>query len=232
MSEKKKSGKKAIVFDMQIGALIEGDGIVALADNAWFRIVGKAASGSALPLLVDSVFKSPDSGNAITPAVDDDVYPLTLVQICKADASVANEKGTIDITDDCSNGYNENVPDGFTDISGDVSAFMRFLSPGGGLNATQKSYLNKFYDDVDDDGAGVYVRTEKNDDDVLIAILQDSKEVAIGTIQAWLMFPAIISSLTTDKPLKGGQNFDFSFTKGEGPATAYYRTTNSEESVF
>lgn len=232
MSEKKKSGKKAIVFDMQIGSLIEGDGITALADNAWFRINKKAAAGTTLPLLVDSVFKTPDSGNAITPIVDDDVYPLTLVQICKADASVANEKGTIGITDDCSNGYNENVPDGFTDISGDISAFMRFLSPGGGLNVTQKAFLNKFYDNVDDDGAGVYTRTEKNDDDILIAILQDNKQIAVGTIQAWLLVPAILGSLTTDKPLKGGQNFDMSWTKGEGPATAYYRTTNSEEAVF
>jgi len=232
MSEKKKSGKKAILFDQQIGALIEGDGIAALADNAWFRIVSKASSGSTLPLVVDSVFKTPDSGNAITPIVGDDVYPLTLKQICKADTSVANQKGTIDVTDDCSNGYNENVPDGFSDISGDISAFMKFVTPGGGLNETQKEYLNKFYDNVDDDGAGTYTRTEKNDDDVLLAILQNSDQVAEGDIQAWLLTPAIISSLTTDKPLKGGQNFDMSWTKGEGPATAYYRTTNSEEDVF
>ena len=212
--------------------MIEGDGLTPLADNSWFQINNVASSGSQLPLGVGYIFKTPDSGNAITPAVDDDVYPLTLTKICKADATIANAKGDIDVTDDCAEGYNEYITDGFTDISGSVSAFLKFNVPGGGINTTQESYLNKFFDIVDDDGAGTYTLTAKNDDDIILAILMNSDQVAVGDIQVWLLTPAILSTTNLDKPLKGPQNFDFDWKKAQGPASIYNRTTNSEETVF
>ena len=237
MSEfKSKSGKQAIIFNAVRGALIEGDGIAALADNAWF-IINAYAAVSTLPYedvnsTTGRIFKSPDSGNAITPAIGDDVYPITLTKICKADASVATEKGTIDVTDDCEQGYNAMIVDGFTDISGDIAAFLKFNVPGGGIAPTQEEFLNRFWDIQDDDGAGVYVLTAKNDDDIFLAILQNSDQIAENDIQVWLMVPAILSSNTLDKPLKGVQNFDFSWVKAQGPASVYQRTTNATETVF
>lgn len=227
---KSKSGKQAVLYNAVKGSLIEGDGVTALADNSWFKIEAVASSGSQLPIgEVGGIFKSPDSGNAITPASGDDVYPLTLTQICKADASYSNSKGTIDVTDDCGNGYNSYIPDGFTDISGDVSAFLKFEETDGSIAAAQKSYLGKFFDLVDDDGAGTYTVTQKDDDDILLMLLMDKAITAETMIQAWMIVPAILSSLTTNKPLKGVQNFDFSWQKGEGPASVYQRTLNSEE---
>lgn len=231
MALKSKSGKQAILFNQEKGTLIEGDATTPLADNSWFLINAVAAS-STLPLGVGYVFKSPDSGNAITPAIGDDLYPLTLNQICKADASFSSEKGTIDVTDDCESGYNAYITDGFTDISGDVSAFLKFNDPSGGIATTQEAYLSRFFDIVDDDGAGNYTLTAKNDDDILLGILQNSDQTAVGDIQVWLLVPAILTSETLDKPLKGVQNFDFSWQKAQGPASVYNRTTNSTETVF
>ena len=162
----------------------------------------------------------------------DDVYPITLEKICKADASVSTETGTIEVTDDCSNGYIENITDGFTAISGDVSAFMKFNVPGGGLASAQLDFLGRFFDIVNDDGEASYVLIPKSDNDLQLAILQNSDQIAVGDIQVWLMFPVILSSQTIDKPLKGAQNFDFSWTKGEGPATVYNRTRNASETGF
>lgn len=236
MAPKSKSGKQSILFDQSKGTLIEGDGIAALADDSLFMINAYAAV-SALPLednnsTVGRVFKTPDSGNAITPAVGDDVFPLTLTKICKADVTIATEKGTIDVTDDCEQGYNAMIVDGFTDISGDISAFEKFNVPGGGIVSIQRGYLNRFFDIADDDGAGVYALTQKNDDDILLAILQNSDQITVGDIQSWLLIPAILSSLSLDKPLKGVQGFNMSWTKAQGPASDYQRTTNASETVF
>jgi len=228
----KKSGKVAILFEAVKGSLVAGDGIAALADNSWFQIDKKAAVGSTLPFSSTYNFKSPDNANAITPIVDDDVFPITLNKICKVDASISGEKGTIDVTDDCDDGYNVSIVDGYTDLSGDISAFLRFISPGGGINETQLRFLQKFFDLSEDDGEGTYTFTQKDDEDVLLAILQNSDQIAVGDKQVWLLFPVILSSITLDKPLKGAQNFDLSYSKGQGAATVYVRTTNATETVF
>lgn len=237
MSEfKSKSGKQAILFNAVRGSLIIGDNITPLADNAWF-IINAYAGTTTLPYedvnsTTGRIFKSPDSGNAITPAVGDDVYPITITKICKSDVNVATEKGTIDVTDDCEMGYNAMIIDGFTDISGDGSAFLKFNVPGGGIAPTQEEFLNRFWDIQDDDGAGTYTLTPKNDNDIFLAILQNSDQIAVADIQVWLMVPAILSSNALDKPLKGVQNFDFSWVKAQGPASVYQRTTNASETVF
>lgn len=238
MSNKSKSGKVALLFNQVKGALVEGDGVTPLSDNAWYLIAAKADSGSELPLEVGYRFKTPDSGNAITPATGDKVFPLTLQKICKTDASVSTEKGTIDVTDDCEFGYNAMIPDGFTSISGDSGGFMKFSDIDGNPADAQLEYWKRFFDVVEDDGAGTYSLTAKNDTDILIAMLQNSDQVtvngsAIPTMtQAWLTVPAIVTSLTIDKPLKGPQGFNFAWEKAQGPASLYLRVTNSEEEVF
>lgn len=233
MADKSKSGKQAVLFNTVKGTLFVGDGLVALDNNAWYYIVSKADVGSALPLEATYIFKTPDSGNAITPVVGDDLYPLTLTKVCKVDATVSNEKGTIDVTDDCSNGYNANITDGFTTISGSASGFLKFSETDGSIGSTQKDYLNRFYDIVEDDGAGTYTLTAKNDDDIILAILKNSDQATtVGNEQVWQLVPAILQSTTLDNPLKGAQPFDFTWTKAEGAASIYLRTTNSEETVF
>lgn len=232
-TSKSKSGKQAILFNAAKGTLVEGDGSTALAANSWYQINATAAEGvTELPLGPGYIFKTPDALNTITPAVGDDVYPLTLTKICKADASISNEKGTIDVTDDCEEGYNAYIVDGYTDISGSISAFLKFNEPGGGIQASQEDYLNRFFDIVEDDGAGEYILTAKNDDDIILAILNNGDQISEGDKQVWIIVPAILTGITTDKPLKGVQNFDSNWNKAQGPASVYVRTTNASEDVF
>jgi len=231
MADKSLSGKKAILFNAEKGTLIEGNASTPLADNSWFIISAKATS-STLPLRVGDIFKTPDSENAITPAIGDNVFPITLSKICKVDASISTEKGTIDVTDDCEEGYNAYIVDGYSDISGSGTGFLKYDETTGELGVDSKAYLNRFFDLVSDDGAGTYSLTAKNDDDIFLAILNNSDFNSEGNIQEWLMVPAILTGITTDKPLKGVQNFDFNWQKAQGPASIYERTTNSEETVF
>ncbi len=238
MSAVSKSGKHAMLFSMTKGSLIVGTGSLALDGDSWFMI-NAVASTSTLPYTgisgvdpINRIFKSPPTASTITPAAGDDVYPLTLTKICKADASISTEKGTIEVTDDCEGGYNAYIPDGFTDLSGSISAFMKYNDPNGGMTETQQAYLQRFFDIQSDDGAGVYSLAQKNDDDILLAILQNSDQVAVGDVQVWMLIPAILSSITLDKPLKGVQNFDSAWSKGQGPAAIYNRTTNATETVF
>lgn len=225
-----KSGKQAILFNNTLGTLIVGDAATALADDAWFKINAVAAV-STLPYGVGNQFKT-SAGSPITPAIGDDVYPLTKTKICKVDAEVTTTKGTIDVTDDCEAPYNAMITDGFTDISGSAGAFLKFNIPGGGLETTQKEFLNRFFDIQEDDGAGSYSLTSQNDDNIEIAMLWNSDQIAVGDVQVWMLTPAILSEISLSKPLKGVQNFDFSWNKAQGLASIYQRTTNATETVF
>jgi hypothetical protein len=231
MGYKSKSGKVAKLIDAEAGTLFVGDATTVLAGDSWFKIVNVAAA-STLPFGAGRIFKSPPTASAITPAVGDDLYPLTLTQICKLDASFSAGTGTIDVTDDCSEGYNAMISDGFTDLSGSAGGFFKYSELDSSLVAGQQKYINKFLDLMTDDGAGAYSITPKNDDAVLLFILKNSDETAVGMVQQWIVVEAIISSLTMDSPLKGIQNLDFDWSKGESPAGLYQRTTNATETVF
>lgn len=238
MALKSKSGLMSIIFNVTKGTLIEGDGATPLADDSWFMIDAVKATGSELPyadedVVIGRVFKTGLTAAAITPAEGDNVYPLTLAKVCKTDASVSTEKGTIDVTDDCEGGYNAYIVDGYSDISGSLSGFMKFDDVDGSLGESQEDYLNRFFDIQTDDGEGVYTLSAKNDDDIFLAILMNKEEAQVeGKIQQWMMIPAILTGTTTDKPLKGVQNFDLNWNKAQGPACIYQRTTNATEDAF
>ena len=230
---KKLTGKSSILFNFAIGALVVGDGVAALDDDSWYKVAAIASPASELPGEVGQIFKTPGSANAITPAVGDDVYPLTPTQICKGDASYSASNGTVDVTDDCDGGFNSNILDGVTDLSGSFNAFLRFKETDGDLaNMPQIEILNRFFDIVEDDGAGGYIITSKTGSELIIAIMLYKENVAVGSIQVWQLIPALLTGLTTDKPFKGGQNFDTTWNKAQGLASVYRRTTNATEVVF
>src|SRR6056297_292427 len=238
MALKSKSGLQSVVFGVTKGTLIEGDAGTDLADDSWFMIDAAAATGSELPfadedVVVGRVFKTGVTAAAITPAEGDNVYPLTFTKVCKTDASISTEKGTLDVTDDCQAGYNAYITDGYSDISGSLNGFLKFDDGDGSLGGTQEEWLNKFFDIQTDDGEGAYTLSAKNDDDIFLAILMNKAESQTeGVNQQWLMIPAILTGTTTDKPLKGIQNLDLNWNKAQGPACIYQRTTNATETVF
>ena len=227
MADKTQSGLNAALVSAEKGTLIVGDGITPLADDSWFMIDKVASSGSTLPIgKVTAIFKTPDSGNAITPATGDDVFPLTLTTQCKVTAEVNNEKGVIDVSDDCGDGYISSIVDGFTNISGSYSQFLKFDDADKfDLNSEQEKVLNRFYDTVVDDGAGNYTVSDKNDDPYYLFIFLNRK-AAIGEKVNILIVPAILSAAASSLENKAGINFDVTGTKAEGWAGVYEMTLN------
>ena len=204
-------------------AITSGD----LTEDSWYRIKERAAAASALPDLDDkSIFHSPILiGDKITLVAGDEVWPLTLTEVCKADVEVSGEVPVIEVTDSCDYPYTANIPDGFTGLSGSINTMMRFDDDTDELVSTAQEFLNRFYDIVEDDGEGTYALTAKNDEDLLMMILlnEDTLE-EVGMVENWLLIPIILNSISQNIALKDVLKADYGWTKGEGPAEFYSRT--------
>ena len=223
---KSKSGLQAALASAVKGTLIVGDGTAPLANNSWFMISAVKAVGSELPIeKVSAVFKTPDAANAITPAVGDNVWPITVTVQCKVTAELTNEKGSIDVSDDCSDGYMSHITDGFTGVSGSYEQFLKFDSTTQGLPTAQKDVLQRFYDIVEDSGAGVYTLKSKNDDDLYLFVFLN-RAAAIGEKQTCFIIPAILTGANTTEDNKAGMNLSVTWTKAEGWAGLYERVLN------
>jgi len=224
-SSVKHAGKDAVLYKAAKGALVTSG---AFTNDSWYKIKALASVGSALPALAaGSLFKTPYFiSDKITLAVGDEVYPITLTEVCKTDCSISGEMGVLDTTDSCDYPYNSSIPDGFTKLSGSLNTMMRFDEETDALIPLTVDFLTKFYDIVDDDGNGSYTLTEKDDSDIILMIVlnKDSIDV-VNKIQNWLIIPAILKSAATNVALKDALKADFSWEKGQGPASVYRRTT-------
>ena len=223
------SGAKTVAYKSTRGAEIVGDGTTELAPNAWFEISQVASTSSNLPIgKVSAVFRSPDSTSAtpLVPANGDAVYPLTLEKICKTDAEVSLEEGTIDVTDDCEEGYNASILDGYKTISGSLNGFMKFDDETGKLEDGTKEIFGRFFHLVEDDGQGLYTVTPAKNESFLLFILLN-KDAKVTDTQNWMIIPALLSSLGTGAGLKDVQKRDMSWTKAQGYTSIYQRTVFS-----
>lgn len=226
-SSVKKKGSDSILYNAEKGTLVTtGD----LDSNTWYKIKAKATSGSALPgLAVGSIFQTPKFvADKITLAAGDEVWPLTLTEICKADVEISGEIGVIDTTDSCDWPYTSNLPDGFTNLSGSINTMLRFDEATLELIEVTKDFLVKFFNIVEDDGEGTYSLTEKDDSDIILMILLNKDELDLdGYVENWIITPAILSGVSNPIPLKDTQKADYSWSKGQGPAQIYIRTNPS-----
>jgi len=205
--------------------LVLGDGIVTLTDDTWY-LIDAVASSSEFPsgLGVGDIFKSKASSATITPATGDNYYTLTLTEKCKGDLSTSGSKGTIEVTDSCSEGNVQYIIDGFTDISGSFTSFMK-LSRTDGLKAGVKEFLKRFFKLVDDNAAETYTVTSKTDNEVILMTLLDERNVTANDEEVWMIYSVHLTELTMDKPLKGVQNFDISFALGQDVKPSIYTRT-------
>lgn len=226
-------GKKAILFNATLGTLIVGAGTTPLADNSWFKIAAVATTGSELPFGVGYLFKTPDAAGAITPAIGDDVYPVTMGQICKADTSFSAAPGTYEVEDDdCSEGgVTATKYDGYISYSGSVSAYLK-LDDAGMSSAAQTAIMSRYFDLQTDSGAGVYTLVERNQESLLLAVLDDKDNTAATGVQEWILLKVISGTLTLDKALKASQVFNFDWNSAGGVVSRYTRITNATETVF
>lgn len=217
-------GSKAIAYESARGALVEGDGIAELDPNAWYEVAAFAAAGSQLPGgAISLVFRTPDTGEtAITPIAGDDVYPLTLTRICKTDAEVTFEEGTIDTTDDCGAGFTQEILDGFKKISGTLNGFAKFDDATQTLATETLALFGRFINNITDDGAGTYVVTDADNAPFILFILLN-KDAAVDDILNYIICPAIITGLAAGAGLKDAQKRDLTWTKSEGYVSLYQR---------
>lgn len=226
------AGAKTYAYQTTLGAKIVGDALVDLADNAWFKIAAVKTTGSTLPIgKVGAVFKSPDtSATPITPAVGDDVYPITLTRICKTDAEVTFEEGVIDVTDDCEEGFTAEILDGYKKISGTLNGFAKFDDDTQVLETNTLALFNRFINKITDDGEGVYVETESANEPFLLFVLLN-KDAAVGDVQNYIIVPAILTNLGGGAGLKDAQKRDLSWTKAQGYTSLYQRTAFAADLV-
>jgi hypothetical protein len=224
----KYSGRKALIYmsGLDPSKVIDGTGSNQTLPDQLYLVTEKAAD-SDLPVPVYAMFFSPyaaGQANQITLKIGDQLIPLDRDRLCKASADVSMEQGTIDTTDDCSGPYSESILDGITQISGSLSAFMQFDPITNGLSEPTLDMLNKFFDIVEDNGAGQYDYLPKNDTPMYMFVNLNSG-VKPGQKEVWLLTPFIISSLGSSWGLTEVQNLDMSWTKGEGWAHIYSRKT-------
>lgn len=224
-----KSGFKTVAAKATRGTALTTGTTTA---NTWYEILTAGASTALPSSMVGLVFRSPDtSSTQITLATGDSVYPLTLTQICKTDAEITCEEGTIDVTDDCENGYNAYILDGYRDVSGTLNGFLKFDDATGELMSGAAEMLGRFFTVVTDDGDGTYVVTSAENEAFLLFMCMN-KDAAVGDIQNWIILPILLSSLGTGAGLKDAQKRDLSFSKAQGsPACNYQRTVFAGDTV-
>jgi hypothetical protein len=224
---KRNRGAKAVLYNAEQGTLVTSGDLDA---DSWYRICARASSGSALPDLDDkSIFHTPIlEADKITLVEGDEVWPLTLEEICKSDIEISGEVPVIEVTDSCDYPYAANIPDGFTNLSGSINTMMRFDEETDELIDMAQEFLNRFYDIIEDDGAGTYALTAKNDDDLLMMIILNVDTLnEVDMVENWLIIPIILNSITQNIALKDVLKADYGWTKGEGPAEFYLRTVST-----
>jgi len=223
------SGAKTYAFESVRGTKVTTG---ALDPNEFFEIAAVAASASALPIgEIGAVFRSPDtSATAITLASGDEVWPLTLTRICKTDAEVSFEEGTIDVTDDCEEGFTAMILDGYKKISGTLNGFAKFNDETGELETSTKNLFGRFINLVTDDGEGVYVETKAANEKLLLFILLN-RNAAVGDIQNWIIVPAILTQLGSGAGLKDAQKRDLTWEKAQGYVSLYQRTVFADDVI-
>ena len=215
------SGAKTKVFSCNRGTLMTTG---SLTPSTWYEVVTFKPTGSVLPISkVSAIFKSPATGGtAIVLTTGDSVYPLTLTYIGKADASVSAEEGTIDVTDDSEEGYIATILDGYANMSGDLSGFIKFDDETGVIETVSASMLGRFFNVVTDDGQGEYTVTPKSNSRLVLFILMN-KDAGIGDTQNYMIIPANLKSIKTGAALKDAQKRDMSWDKAQGYVSIYKR---------
>jgi len=222
------SGAKAIVFKGSRGTkLTSGD----LDASKWYEVM-KMGATTALPIPdVGAVFRSPkSSATAITLEAGDEVYPLTLDTIAKTDCEYTIEEGAIDVTDDSESGYTANILDGWRTLSGSLNGFARFDEDTRALETNARSIFTRFFNSVEDNGAGIYSVSPVGNEKLLIFILLD-KSVGSGQVQSWIIVPAYITSMGGGAGLKDAQKRDLSWVKAPGYVSLYQRTANQDDII-
>ena len=214
---KRLSGSKNYLYLGTPGTLIEGDGIAALAEEAFYKIVAIAAVGTAWPataVVGDVVYNKP----ALTPETGDDCKLVTLVKLAfvtNVPQGGSKEKFEDTVQTDDLKSYEEGDK---PEVTGNVDGY--FIAPDTEID----EILERFFRVVNDDGAGVitYVGTSTG---VLHFFLGRNETTVLGEVEIMEYMPSIVDSLTVDKPMEGKQTFNFTYTVIGSERPSMYKRT-------
>jgi len=216
------TGAKAqVFFDSfdEARVITYGSTPVLTEPDTWYFVMERG-EGSAFPY-AGGVIKSPSPpSNQISLVAGDKVFQIDENRMCKTSASLSIEEGTIDVGDDCDPGAT--ILDGTVSITGSLGGFFRFDDQTQEFDVVTDSIFDHFIDTVEDDAAGAYGITERNNSAVYLLINLNSG-AKVGQLEHWIFIPAAISSFSPTLGNTEAQSRDISFSKGEGKALHYKR---------
>ena len=150
--------------------------------------------------------------------------PITLGEpIAKTEVGLQFEEGSIDVTDDSSDGYNSYVVDGYVEFSSSLNGFLKYNPDTEELEEISDAVMSRFIDTVTDDGQGNYTYTPK-ENKRLLAFICLNRRAKVGQKQNWLIMWQYLTSLDVGGGLKDPQKRDIAVKKADGPITRYVRT--------
>lgn len=196
---------------LYFGALTTVDSTAAgLTSGTWYKIMGKAASGSVLPanLSTGDVFFQKTSALPVTTAAltsNDAVRSFTLTTAAfVTDVSNAASKEKFDQTVQTDPVRSYQVSEK-PEASGTVNGYWIQN------NTKQQDVLKKFRTVMEHSTTGGITKTTPQTSIMHLFLSRD--ESTAETAQVWEYKPSILDSYNSEKPLEGPQTFSFNYTE-------------------
>lgn len=185
----------------------------ALTSGTWYMITGKAASGSKLPtnLTTGDVFFQRTSNSPVSSTAaftsNDAVKYLTLTRaafVTDISMSVSKEKFDETVqTDDVKSYQVSSKPE----KTGTISGYWI------DNNSDQQTIIKKLDTVIEHTTTGGITRTSPQTSVLRMFLSRvESSEDTAAAAEVWEYLPAIIDSLTADKPMEGPESFSFNYT--------------------
>jgi hypothetical protein len=200
MAEKRLSGPKNYLYLGERGTEVS----TGTLSGEWFKITGKAASGSAFPATAevgDIIHNVP----AITLVTGDKAKPITLTKLAfvtNVPQSAQKEKFEDTTQVDVAKSFEEGDK---PEITGTIEGYWVAEAP------KIDQILKRFFRVVTDDGAGAVVFAPVTTG-VMDFFLGRNETSVEGEVAIMEYMPSIIESLSVDKPMQGKQTFNFGYT--------------------
>lgn len=207
MAEKRISDSDGKLVEAVLGTLIVGDGIVALADGFYVAKTVLSAS-SGLPDGQQSQYGFfASTASATTPAIGEDVYPVTFEDVCSAqNVSLDFTKAELDATTLCDTVKIYVV--GRTDVTG---SFDGVTTIGDSTTKGTKEITKKFMDTVTQNADLSEVEISTLNNNPIFLQVEVNKKSTKNENEAFYLFPATLTTYTAGMTQDSMQTFTSAF---------------------
>jgi hypothetical protein len=205
---RKLTGSDGTIYKGELGAEIAGDGVTALPEGEYIVTSVAGTSSFPAPALGGTTIRVGDylvvkSGDTITPAVDDDVKPVTLSELCDVTSwTLPFTKEEIETTTFCDD--IKTYETGKADAQGTLSGITTI-----GTTTDEGGFLNQFIDVIKQDGDTSYDVFESSAD-LLLAKLVANKNNNKGD-DIFVFAPVNVYGASIGGDQASAQTFDSNF---------------------